>query len=71
MEIEKTTLLSVQAFAEALGITVACARRWILIRKISHIKLGRLVRIPGSEVERLVREGLRPALDHGRRGGQK
>lgn len=58
---EKTSLLSVGDFAETLGITQACVRRWILERKIATIKLGRLIRIPSSEVERLVSSGLRPA----------
>ena len=54
-------LLTVSEFAEALGVTVACCRRWILERRISFAKIGRLVRIPASEVDRLVDEGFRPA----------
>lgn len=54
-------LLTVKQFAQALGITVACVRRWVLERKIQVVKLGRLVRIPRSEVERLIDEGTVPA----------
>lgn len=54
-------LLSVTEFAEALGITVACVRRWLLERKIARVKIGRLVRIPASELDRLIAEGTRPA----------
>ena len=55
-------LLTVGEFAAALNITVACVRRWLLMRKISCVKVGsRLVRIPCSEIERLLQEGLRPA----------
>ncbi|HEV3277205.1 MAG TPA: excisionase family DNA-binding protein [Terriglobia bacterium] len=54
-------LLSVGEFAEALGVTVACCRRWILERRVTFTKIGRLVRIPATEVERLVAEGLHPA----------
>lgn len=54
-------LLSIAEFAEALGVTVACGRRWILERRITFTKIGRLVRIPASEVDRLVEEGLHPA----------
>jgi len=61
MESKPTTLLSVTQFADALGVTPACIRRWILERKITTVKLGRLIRIPASEVERLVNSGLRPA----------
>jgi len=63
MNATRTTknLLSVPEFAEALGVTIACTRRWLLERKIACVKLGRLVRIPVEEVERLIAEGLRPA----------
>jgi len=54
-------LLNVQEFAQALGITVSCARRWLLEGKVARVKLGRLVRIPASECERLIDEGTRPA----------
>jgi excisionase family DNA binding protein len=54
-------LLTIQQFAEAMNITASCARRWVLERKIAKVKLGRLVRIPASECERLVDEGTRPA----------
>jgi len=56
-----SALLSTQEFADALNITVACARRWILERKVATVKLGRLVRIPATEVQRLIDSGLRPA----------
>jgi excisionase family DNA binding protein len=61
MNKQPSVLLSVQEFANALNITVACARRWILERKVATVKLGRLIRIPSGEVERLVESGLRPA----------
>ncbi len=61
MDTKVSVLLSVPEFATALNISVACARRWILERKITVTKIGRLIRIPGSEVERLVTSGLRPA----------
>ncbi len=56
-------LLTVQAFAKALNVTPACIRRWILERKITTVKLGRLVRIPESEVLRIVEQGLRQAKE--------
>lgn len=54
-------LFSVPEFADALGVTVACIRRWLLERKVAHVKVGRLVRIPASELERIIEEGFRPA----------
>ena len=61
-------LLSPPEFAAALKVTVACVRRWLLERKIACVKVGRLVRIPASELDRLVQEGLRPARPEVRRG---
>jgi excisionase family DNA binding protein len=61
MSKSEVALLSVPQFANALGVTPACIRRWILERKITTVKLGRLIRVPDSEVERLVNSGLRPA----------
>jgi excisionase family DNA binding protein len=52
---------SVEQLADELGVTQACIRRWILLRKLTVVKLGRLVRIPVSEADRLVREGTIPA----------
>jgi len=56
-------LLTVRTFAKALNVTSACIRRWILERKIATVKLGRLVRIPSDEVQRLIQSGLRPSQE--------
>jgi excisionase family DNA binding protein len=56
-----TKLLSPKEFASDLNITVSCVRRWIGLRKINVVHVGRLVRIPAEERERIVREGLVPA----------
>jgi len=61
MSTSAVTLLNVSQVAERLGVTGACIRRWILERKITTVKLGRLIRIPYSEVERLISSGTRPA----------
>lgn len=57
----KTKLLTIAEFASELKVTHACVRRWIIQRRISIVKLGRLVRIPADEVDRLIDEGARPA----------
>ncbi len=54
-------LLRVDEFAASLDVTPACVRRWLLERKITSTRLGRLVRIPASEITRLVKSGFRPA----------
>jgi len=57
------TLLTVTDLAAALSVTQACIRRWILGRKITFVKVGRLVRIPASEVQRIIDTGIRPAKE--------
>jgi len=59
---DKNELLKIEDFAEALRVKPSCIRRWILERRITTVKVGRLVRIPSSEIERIVRSGLRPFL---------
>ena len=61
MGTSEVILLSVPQVAERLGVTGSCIRRWILERKITTVKLGRLIRIPSAEIERLISSGLRPA----------
>lgn len=61
-------LMSIPQFAELLGVTHSCVRRWVLERRVSVVKVGRLVRIPAAEFERIVAEGTRPARQPARRG---
>ena len=58
-------LLSIPEFAKLLHVTTSCVRRWTLEHKISVVKVGRLVRIPASEFDRLVAEGTRTANQRG------
>lgn len=61
MSIKDQRFLTIDEVAAHLKVTPACIRRWILVRKITIVKVGRLVRIPHSEVVRIIEEGLRPA----------
>lgn len=61
MSNSESLLLSVPQFAQRLSVTPACIRRWIQEHKIATVKLGRVVRIPESEINRLIASGLRPA----------
>jgi excisionase family DNA binding protein len=54
-------LLTIPEFASALRIKPSCVRRWIHESKVTFVHVGRLVRIPESEVERIVRTGTRYA----------
>lgn len=47
-------LLTVAEAAAALGIKDATVRAWISKRKITYVKLGRLVRIPAKEIKVLI-----------------
>ncbi|MGH9533816.1 MAG: helix-turn-helix transcriptional regulator [Terriglobales bacterium] len=57
-------LLTVKAAAVRLGLTQATIRAWLLRRRIGCVRLSpRAVRIPSSEVERLIRQGTVPRLE--------
>jgi DNA binding domain, excisionase family len=60
-------LMTISEVADALHVTVACLRRWVLERRINTIRIGRLVRISAQECERIVEQGVVPARPQ--RGG--
>jgi excisionase family DNA binding protein len=45
---------SVDQAARALNLSVACIRAWVLQKRIAYLKLGRSIRIPASEIRRLL-----------------
>ncbi len=55
-------LMTVEAASAALGLRPPTIRAWIARRKIGFVRLGRAVRIPESEVRRLIEAGFVPAL---------
>jgi excisionase family DNA binding protein len=59
-------MLTVEQVAHELGLKESTIRAWLLKRKLAFVKLGRSVRIPRAEVDRLIRENTIPA-----RGGQR
>ena len=59
-------LLSVAEAAQALGLKPATLRVWIARRRVAHIKLGRSVKVPPAEIERLIRDNFVPARQRGR-----
>ena len=54
---ERNRLLTVPEFAEALRVKPSCVRRWIGESRITFVHVGRLVRIPTSEVDRIISVG--------------
>jgi excisionase family DNA binding protein len=53
--------VKVEKAARDLGVSVHTIRAWIAQRRIGHVRLGRSVRIPSSEIRRLLEEGFVPA----------
>lgn len=53
-------LLSVQQAADRTGLTHWCWRRWCATGRVHSVKLGAALRVPESEVTRIIEEGTRP-----------
>jgi len=64
-KLSKETFLSPQEFAERLSISRWTVYKMIGDGRIQSINISRLVRIPESEVSRIVEQGLRPAKGTG------
>lgn len=54
-------MLTVNECADRLGMKPPTIRLWISKRKIGHVKLGRSVRVPEQECDRLIQENTVPA----------
>jgi excisionase family DNA binding protein len=62
MKDSKNPLLTLDEAAHRLGLKPVTLRMWATQRKIARCKIGRAVRIPESEIERIVASSLIPAL---------
>ena len=56
-------MLTARQAAERLGLRESTLRAWIAQRRIGIVRLGRAVRIPLEEVQRLIAEGTIPARE--------
>jgi excisionase family DNA binding protein len=56
-------LRTVKQAARDLAVSEHTIRSWVATRKIASIRLGRAVRIPASDIDRLIEQGTVPALD--------
>jgi excisionase family DNA binding protein len=54
-------LLTIPQAAEALSLKPKTIRAWIGTRRIGCVRLGGAVRVPATEVTRLIEEGSIPA----------
>lgn len=59
-------LLTQQQAADALCLSVHTIRSWTAQRRILYIRLGRAIRIPQSEIDRLLTENFIPAKEEPR-----
>jgi excisionase family DNA binding protein len=57
------TLLSVEEAAEQLGISVGTMRNWLAMRRLEHVKVGRLTRIPQTAIDRYIAAHTIAAVD--------
>ena len=55
-------LKKVSDCAEQTGLKEPTIRLWIAQRKIAYVKLGRAVRIPQTEIDRLIQQNTVPAV---------
>jgi excisionase family DNA binding protein len=61
-------LLRIEQFAALLNIKESTARAWLLSRRVCKVRVGRrAIRIPASEVDRIISDGIVPARED-RRG---
>jgi excisionase family DNA binding protein len=54
-------MLTVRQASERLGLRESTLRAWIAQRRIGIVRLGRAIRIPLEEIDRLIAQGTIPA----------
>ena len=60
---QELQLLGIADFAARLGISVWTARSWAYAGKIASVKVGAGLKVPLSELMRVVAEGTRPRVE--------
>ncbi len=60
---ERQHLLAVEEAADYLGLSAGTMRNWISMRRIEHVKIGRLTRVPIAALNRYVTTHTVRALD--------
>lgn len=56
-------LLTVPEAADYLGISAGTLRNWLSMKRLEHVKVGRLTRVSMVVLERYVRAHTIPAVD--------
>ena len=58
---------TVEQTAVELNLSQATIRAWIAQRRLGHVRLGRAIRIPADEIQRVLRSGyVPPGREHPR-----
>ncbi len=60
--------LNVREVAGALGLSESTIRSWLAQRRLGFVRLGRAIRIPVEEIDRVLAQGAVPAKE--RRDGR-
>jgi len=55
-------LLRVSEVARELALEESTIRKWVFQRRLPVVRLGRSIRIKKTDVEELMKKGLRPAV---------
>lgn len=63
MNVLEDRFLTPKQFADRFSISRWTVYTWLQEGRLKKIKLGRLVRIPESEVDRIIQEGTQEVLD--------
>ncbi len=50
-------LLAIPEAAERIGFKPKTIQRWVFLRKITYVRIGHSIRIPESEILRIIEEG--------------
>ena len=58
---EVDDLYRINAAAKRWNVAEKTARVWISQGRVAHVRVGRGIRVPLSEVDRIIAEGYRPA----------
>ena len=51
---------TVEQAAAELNLSKATIRAWIALRRLGHIRLGRAIRVPAEEIQRVLTAGYVP-----------
>jgi excisionase family DNA binding protein len=58
---QATIPLTVRQAAQELNVSIHTIRAWMAQRRLGYVRLGRAVRIPETEIRRLLERGTVPA----------